>query len=97
MRYHIVFASEKVGQSAMPPFDVEVSDSYGAAARTVELSRLVRARVVDALTAAPAPGAADARPVIEQNTQVVVMLGPGQGSAHYGTTTLGTFNLYPIA
>jgi hypothetical protein len=96
MRYRIVFAGSKVGQSQMPPFETDVPDAYGVAERTVELSRLIRNRVVQALTYAPAPGASDARPVIEENTQIVVMLNAGQGAAHYGTTTLGTFDLYPI-
>lgn len=95
-RYRIVFAAHKVGRADMPPFEIEVAEGYGVAVRTIDLSRKIRSRVVDALTAAPAPGASDARPVIEQHTQIVVMLADGQGSAHYGTTTLGAFNLYPI-
>jgi len=94
--YRIVFAADRVGQASMPPFEITVPDGYGVAARSTDLSRKIRGRIVDALTATPAQGATDARPVIEQHTQVVVMLGAGQGSAYYGTTTLGAFNLYPI-
>lgn len=96
MQYRIVFAAEKVGQADMPPFEIVVPDAYGVESRTLELSRQIRSRIVNALTYAPAPGATDARPVIEEHTQVVVQLRAGEGAAYYGTTTLGRFNLYAI-
>lgn len=96
MRYRVVFSNGRVGQAQMPPFETDVPDGYGVAQRTAELSRLIRGRVVSVLTFAPAPGAEQARDVIEQNTQVTVMLTAGQGAAYYGVSPLGAFNLYEI-
>lgn len=96
MRYRISFTGDTVGQSPLPPFEVETPEQLAVSARTADLSRLIRRRVVDALVSVPAPGASDARGVIEQCTQIVVMLSAGQGAAYYGTSTLGRFDLYPI-
>lgn len=96
MRYRIQFASDTVGQSRLPSFEVDTPEHLGVASRTADLQRLIRQRVVDALTAAPAPGAATARGVIEGATDIVVMLNAGEGAAYYGTANLGRFNIYPV-
>ena len=74
----------------MPPFEVNTDDGYGVGMTTVELSRHIRDRVVAALTAI---GHAD-RHTAEQSTQIVVNLSAGEGTAHYGTTTIGAFQIY---
>jgi hypothetical protein len=94
VRYRILFAAEKVGQSNLPPFEIDVPDHYPVSERVLELSRRIRERVVAALVAAPAHGA---MPVQESQTQVTLSIGSGQGAAYYGTTTLGQFNLYDIS
>jgi hypothetical protein len=97
VRYRILFANQKVGQSDMPPFEVEVPEQYAVGQRTTELARIVRGRVVDALTAGPAPRAVDtARSTIEQATQITLALSSGEGYAYYGTTPMGRFDVYPI-
>lgn len=96
MRYRILFANQKVGQANCPPFELEAPDGYGVEGRTIELSRLIRSRVVDALTGAPAPGASTAATVIDANTLITLDLAAGEGAAHYGTTDLGSFNVYPM-
>lgn len=96
MRYHVRFVNDAVGRSTLPPFDVETPEQLSVGARSADLSRLIRRRIVEALASAPAPGAVDARGVIAQHTQVVVMLSANQGSAYYGTTTLGRFDLFPV-
>lgn len=96
MRYHVRFANERVGQSMMPPFDVDTPEHFGVSNRTSDLSRKIRDRVVEALTAAPAAGADQARPVIERETNIVVMLQSGEGYAYYGTTNMGRFDIWPI-
>lgn len=96
MRYRISFMGDTVGQSPLQPFEVETPETLGSSARSADLCRLIRSRVVRALVAAPAPGAPDARAVVEQYTQIVVMLSAGQGAAYYGTNTLGRFDLHPI-
>jgi hypothetical protein len=96
MRYRILFASGKVGQSDCPPFEIDTPDHYGAVERTADLARHIRGRVVDALISAPAPGSETAAPVIGAHTQILVDLRRGEGSAHYGVTTLGQFAVYPI-
>jgi hypothetical protein len=96
MRYRIHFARETVGQARVAPFEIDAPDQLGAGALTADLSRRIRDRVVDALVASPAPGASDARAVIAEHTQVIVMLNAGEGAAYYGVTTLGTFQISPI-
>ena len=90
MKYRVVFASQRAGEADMPPFEIDTPDSYGVGATTVELSRHIRDRVAAALTAI---GHADQH-TAAQSTQIVVNLSAGEGTAHYGTATIGAFNVY---
>jgi len=96
VRYRIVFANGIVGQSQIAPIELESSDHLGVAARTSDVARQIRERVVDVLTAAPASGAETARPVIAANTQIEVMLNAGEGAAYYGGNSLGRFSVVAI-
>lgn len=96
MLYRIRFANDTVGKSQLPPFEVHTAEGLGASARNSDLSRRIRSVIVDALTSAPAPGAATAQPVIAAHTQVVLSLTSGEGSAYYGSTTLGRFSIHPV-
>jgi len=96
MRYRIAFAASRVGQADCPPFELETPEGLATSPRTADLARKIRGRIIDALTAAPAPGSDAATPVLASNTQVLVNLDTGEGYAYYGTTTRGRFDIYPI-
>ncbi len=81
MRYRIVFANNVVGQAQMPPVEIDTPDAYGVADRTSDVARQLRARIVQAITAAPAPGAEQAGPVTAANTNIALSRLYGAGAA----------------
>lgn len=99
MRYRVVMSNEKVGRAAMPPFEVQVPDAYGACDRAVEATRLIRDRVVDALSAIDPEPAADSRvtrALVDARTLVTADLRAGQGAVHHGGAGMTIFNLYEV-
>lgn len=97
MRYAISFAADTVGRTHIDPFDIEVPDTLMTAAATSDVCRQVRERVVDRLAATPTPGTQPtAEPAIASRTQVMASLYSGEGSVHYGTTTLGAFTIRSV-
>lgn len=92
MRYDIRFAGDAVGGVPIQPFSVDVTDDPAVSIRTSDLGRRIRARVAAAIS----PGMAVTPGVVESLTQVVCELSAGEGSAHYGTRTLGHFSITAV-